>query len=198
MNFKKFKQRLQASGQITCHDFNWKDIFAIYGFEWKRWWGKFCDGFYNLTNTSGCSSFGSCFDSEAENYFIKWLYYGDKKYIEPFYDWFSREMKRKLEERLEEPAEEKRKEPETKWGFIYVVKVGKHYKIGRAKNLENRVASYETANAGKVELVFSKEVKDYDKIEIELHQIFEENRVKGEWFKLSEKDIEMIKEYLNA
>ena len=82
-------------------------------------------------------------------------------------------------------------------GYIYIIKAGGFYKIGRASQLSSRIKSHQTSNPNEVTLHKSKFVQDCINCEKELHGIFIKKLERGEWFKLSESDLKMIDVYLN-
>lgn len=82
-------------------------------------------------------------------------------------------------------------------GFIYIAKCNhtNYYKIGYSvKNTKYRIAQLKTANPT-LELYISIAVKNI-LFEKELHKIFEEKKVRGEWFNLDLEELNYIKNYL--
>lgn len=80
-------------------------------------------------------------------------------------------------------------------GYVYLVKLDKHYKIGISINPEERLKEF-TLLPYPLEEVCIERVKGYKNIEQELHRIFENKNVRGEWFELNQEDIAFIKNYL--
>lgn len=80
-------------------------------------------------------------------------------------------------------------------GYVYVVKLDKHYKIGISKSPETRLKEF-TLLPYELEHILIAKIKGYEVREKELHEHFADKRVRGEWFELNEEDIEYIKEYL--
>lgn len=81
-------------------------------------------------------------------------------------------------------------------GFIYVIKGEKDFfKIGKTRNLQQRLQLFDVLLPFPVTRVHSAKYQNYSQIEKELHQHFSANRINGEWFRLSESDIEFIKNY---
>lgn len=78
-------------------------------------------------------------------------------------------------------------------GFVYLVRSGQHYKIGRSNHLGRR--SYELALqlAERLELVHAFETDDAIGIERYWHERFADQRVNGEWFSLSRADVAAFK-----
>lgn len=84
--------------------------------------------------------------------------------------------------------------PTRKPGYVYLIKSATGlYKIGRAKNLNSRVTNIQVSSPVEVELVYSIYSNDYITLEMELHQRFDHARKRGEWFALSESEVETIK-----
>ena len=202
---RNFRQRLKTIGSVYHHDFHWKKAFVESGFEWKDWWDEYCDGYHNLVGSfhdderrkEGTLGFCSIFTPEGENLFIRWLYGGQKKYLKPFYEWFVDEMnKRKREAEKEEKLMKRKLLPQTTPGYVYLIKSGDYYKIGKAKHLSNRVKAHQTSSPNKIELVLNKRVEDYSAVETKLLEMFTTKRVRGEWFRLSREDIGEISLYL--
>lgn len=83
------------------------------------------------------------------------------------------------------------------YGYVYVLRAPVMdpalYKIGREKVLNSRVESLGITLPWDLELVAHIESDDYIGLEAELHQKFADKRDKGEWFRLTEEDIEWIK-----
>lgn len=75
--------------------------------------------------------------------------------------------------------------------FVYFIlnEDSKAIKIGRAKNLENRIKSLQTSSPTQLKLIKSIQVESGEKaqqLEQSLHQKFQEIRLAGEWFKIRE------------
>jgi DNA integrity scanning protein DisA with diadenylate cyclase activity len=92
----------------------------------------------------------------------------------------------------------KRINEEEKIGYIYLLKSNGLYKIGRAKNVKERIKGYRTQNPFGIQVVIKKKVKDYISKEKYLLKSFQDFREKGEWFKLRRREIKEIREYLNG
>ena len=81
-------------------------------------------------------------------------------------------------------------------GYLYVAKMGEYYKIGISKNPTQRLKKF-TQLPFMLKTILCECVPNYQEVEKELHEIFNQKRLQGEWFALEEKDIEFIKNYLN-
>ena len=84
-----------------------------------------------------------------------------------------------------------------KSGIVYLMKCGKHYKIGiTGTNIDSRLSSIQTSNPIRVDLICSASISNYKMIEKILHHIFMPKRHRREWFNLNEKDVDFIRTLL--
>lgn len=83
----------------------------------------------------------------------------------------------------------------TNVGYLYVVKMGEHYKIGISKNPKTRLQEF-TKLPYCLETIVCKKIVGYDDIEKELHLFFKDKCIRGEWHSLNSEDIDYIKNYL--
>ena len=80
-------------------------------------------------------------------------------------------------------------------GFVYVLSTQDgFYKIGRTRNLQNRLMDLRIALPYKLttEMLFQCEVGREREVEAALHDIFSERRMNGEWFKLTAEDLQWL------
>ncbi len=79
-------------------------------------------------------------------------------------------------------------------GYVYLLqsKDG-HYKIGRAIDPKNRAKTFGVQLPFEVEFICTIKTDDYEALELELHEMFKDFRIKGEWFNLAPEDVEYIK-----
>ena len=91
--------------------------------------------------------------------------------------------------------QEKKEKYKNEEGFIYLIKSNNMYKIGKTKNIKTRIQSIKTSTPFLLEIVHTQKYINYHKIEKHLHTEFKDKRVSGEWFNLTENDIEYIKNY---
>lgn len=78
--------------------------------------------------------------------------------------------------------------------FLYLVKCQSFYKIGVASNIESRLASLQTGNPYPLEVVCHFEFENPAPVEQALHQRFEAQCERLEWFNLSASDIATLNE----
>lgn len=93
--------------------------------------------------------------------------------------------------RMEKEREEKKKAKRE--GFVYLIAAdnGMH-KIGKTVNLTNRVNEFGIKLPMKTWLVHSFKSQNYDVAELQLHELFEDKRSHGEWFVLTDEDVQYI------
>ena len=72
--------------------------------------------------------------------------------------------------------------------YLYIVKNSGLFKIGYSKNWNKREKSYKT-HLPSYELVYLLKSFNSFELEGELHILFDKNRVKGEWFNLTDAEV---------
>jgi hypothetical protein len=84
-------------------------------------------------------------------------------------------------------------------GFIYIIKdISKEniYKIGKTKYLQERLNALSTGNPN-LEIIATKQTSKFHILERKIHKYYKANRIKGEWFKLSDIELQYIIKRLN-
>ncbi|MDP8207090.1 MAG: GIY-YIG nuclease family protein [Candidatus Electryonea clarkiae] len=88
---------------------------------------------------------------------------------------------------------EDKNEQETEFGFVYLIKSGKHYKIGRSVSPEKREYELKIQLPEKPSLVHKIKTDDPVGIEKYWHDRFKEKRKGGEWFELSQNELQAFR-----
>ena len=102
----------------------------------------------------------------------------------------NKKLKIKMEKDMNEynvPKKEKVKR------FIYLLECGGKYKIGIAKDINKRIKQLDKRPFKVNLLANSKLTSNAYNIEQELHRIYENNRIDGEWFDFDKETIEELK-----
>jgi len=94
-----------------------------------------------------------------------------------------------VEIKEEEPAESK--------VFVYLIGANSFYKIGIAIDVKKRLASLQTSSPHQMKVLKSWESAFAQKAERYLHKHFKDYRQKGEWFRLSSEQVEILLNILN-
>ena len=93
------------------------------------------------------------------------------------------------------PAEKPKPKREKETGYVYLLYADNGLiKIGKTKSLQQRLDHFTAKLPYELRLVGTIKSERYGEIEAELHRLFHDKRKRGEWFDLSEEDLESIKE----
>jgi hypothetical protein len=85
------------------------------------------------------------------------------------------------------------KEFDAEFGFVYLMKSGRFYKVGNSRNVERR--NYELGIKLPEKLDMIRKIRTDDPVGIEAywHSRFKDKRKQGEWFDLSKEDVSAFK-----
>jgi len=84
-------------------------------------------------------------------------------------------------------------DPGENYGFVYLMKSGRYYKLGRTGHVGGRERDLAIQLPDKIITVHTIRTDDPNGIEAYWHKRFEEKRKNGEWFDLSSADIKAFK-----
>lgn len=86
-------------------------------------------------------------------------------------------------------------QPDRPQGFVYLLKSGQFYKIGKANDLKKRISQIKLQLPFDTELIHAIEAfRPYD-VEKYWHKKFADKRRNGEWFELSADDVTEFKRH---
>lgn len=105
--------------------------------------------------------------------------------------------KKSILEYLEDPKNiivPRVKKPEKKIvpGYIYLIESLGYYKIGKTTKLTNRMKNFSTIFPAKITEIHVFKTEDINNAELVLHKKFEHLRHVGEWFNLSQEEVDYI------
>jgi hypothetical protein len=78
-------------------------------------------------------------------------------------------------------------------GFVYLMKTGKHYKIGKTNAMGRREYELAIQLPEKLKTIHVIKTDDPDGIEAYWHKRFDPKRANGEWFELNREDVEAFR-----
>jgi len=81
------------------------------------------------------------------------------------------------------------------YGFVYLFKSGRYYKIGKTKDTVRRGSELRIQLPEKMDLIHSIQTDDPGGVETYWHKRFEAKRMNGEWFNLNITDIKMFRRW---
>ena len=82
---------------------------------------------------------------------------------------------------------------EAEFGFVYLIKMGKHYKIGRSNSVGRRQYELAIQLPEKTQLIHQIQTDDPEGIEKYWHQRFAHRNTNAEWFSLTSQEIKAFK-----
>src|SRR5688572_18714460 len=80
-------------------------------------------------------------------------------------------------------------------GYVYIIRLGRHCKIGITKNMRRRMISIQGSNPEHLEIVHTIPTNNMRRAERQIHEQFASRRIRGEWFDLSDDDIAVARQY---
>lgn len=79
-------------------------------------------------------------------------------------------------------------------GYVYVITTEKgKYKIGRTRDIKHRIQALQTFSHKKIRLVLKVKTTNCNVLEILCHRKFSDKRIFGEWFALTDEDLQWIR-----
>jgi hypothetical protein len=91
------------------------------------------------------------------------------------------------------PVFEEAIDTDSRAGFVYLMKSGKHYKIGKTNAVDRRQYEIGLELPEKIKPIHSIRTDDPSGIEAYWHSRFREKRLNGEWFALTDDDVRKFK-----
>jgi hypothetical protein len=74
-------------------------------------------------------------------------------------------------------------------GHIYLIKSEHGYKIGKTKNLSQRLSTFGLKLPFPIKLIHALRSNDISRCEWHFHDYFKRKRINGEWFRLTDEDV---------
>ena len=81
--------------------------------------------------------------------------------------------------------------------YLYLIRCNEYYKIGIAWDIDNRLNSLQCGNPYELELICAYKITDARECEELFKEVFKDKKHIREWFKLSNKDVEIIKKLVD-
>lgn len=103
------------------------------------------------------------------------------------------EMFKEIDEYTHDRKFRPQKKRSQKPGYVYVIKAGPYYKIGRTKNLDTRIMQLSTQPPFDIEFVHAIWTPEMTFLESKLHNKFAAKHKNGEWFELDEEDVAWLR-----
>jgi hypothetical protein len=77
-------------------------------------------------------------------------------------------------------------------GTVYVIQAGAYFKIGRTRNLTQRLVGLRTGSPAPLTVIYQLETPESDGLERWLHRRFAEARLQSEWYQLTPEQLAAI------
>ena len=78
-------------------------------------------------------------------------------------------------------------------GTVYVIQAGAYYKIGRTRNMTQRITELQLANPLPIAVIHTWETFPAQRLERWLHRRLSHAKVRGEWFHLTDEEVLALK-----
>jgi Meiotically up-regulated gene 113 len=187
----------------------WSDVVAEAGFQPNQY-NQAYSNFFLFEKLRECAAHFAKFPTFSELQFYKNIdenfpsstVFGDRFDIKTmkseFRDWLSKqpyltEQELSLLNGLDQSEANIAVLPSLTNGFVYAIKFGEYYKIGRSNDIERRIKQINVALPEKGEIVHFIETDDPVGIEEYWHKRFDQYRENGEWFKLPDRELAAFK-----
>ena len=123
------------------------------------------------------------------------------EFVKPYYD---RLTEQEIDAINQETVRRQREYRQQSWadyssksssnsGYVYLLKAGPYYKIGVSTNVDKRIEQLSTLPPFDIELVHTIYSVDMYALEQDFHNLYADKRKNGEWFELTDSDVEFIK-----
>ncbi len=107
-------------------------------------------------------------------------------------DMFTRHLPSSLKPSLPESSPLNESDTST-GGYVYFIRSQYGYKIGKTKRMKDRAQLFSVKLPFPIEIVHFSWFDDYSAAERHFHHLFKDKRLDGEWFNLTEADLNSIK-----
>lgn len=90
-----------------------------------------------------------------------------------------------------------------KIGYVYILKEGDYFRVGRSINVVKRVKAHFGSSPASILFYSTPQVEQHIKLEAKLHKAFKNNTARGEWFLSSDENVmnvvtEILKGFKNV